>query len=39
MSELETGISVSPGLGLLRFAGGGNWTERLPVRFKWLAAA
>ena len=20
-------------------AGGGKWTERLPVRFKWLAAA
>ena len=22
-----------------RGAGGGNWTERLPVRFEWLAAA
>jgi hypothetical protein len=20
-------------------AGGGNWTERLPIRFEWLAAA
>ena len=36
MSELET----VPLLGLVSYdsAGGGNWTERLPVRFKWLAA-
>jgi len=28
-----------PGLVSYDIAGGGNWTERLPVRFKWLAAA
>jgi hypothetical protein len=28
-----------PGLVSYDSAGGGNWTERLPVRFKWLAAA
>jgi len=27
-----------PGLVSYDSAGGGNWTERLPVRFKWLAA-
>ena len=28
-----------PGLVSYGSAGGGNWIERLPVRFKWLAAA
>ena len=27
-----------PGLVSYDSAGGGNWTESLPVRFKWLAA-
>jgi hypothetical protein len=34
-------LASLPLLGLVSYdsAGGGNWTERLPVRFKWSAAA
>lgn len=36
----DLGLAGSTGQrGYYGGAGGGNWTERLPVHFKWLAAA
>lgn len=32
-------LGMFSGRGSMDGAGGRNWTERLPVRFNWLAAA